>query len=359
MNYLKITCSLFFSFLRKEKVMFLLISIGILICYLTLFIFTGFYFKEKEIERNINLKNSQVTLRFENFYSIDEISKEILEYPFVDTIIYSMPLKDQEYRTIACYYHEYKIEKSKIASGNLIYNDCETEFNVSKSFAQYYSDISGKILSVGSEIILNGVPLRCKGILYTDEFDILIPFSLLNTLSPKILDVNYIYKADTSIFDIEKLNSVLIDKFEPLYIIRPEQKQVYKYQDFLINVSNILLLLCIAIINYLFIYIFMLKKRLYTYSILKLCGMSNIQLYFSIIFEIAIIILVAYLAAYFIYIIGYYIIRNQLISYQIILHQSIYCFLTMLVLQMTIYIPVIIKLFNKSPYALYIESVVE
>ena len=73
------------------------------------------------------------------------------------------------------------------------------------------------------------------------------------------------------------------------------------------DLGGVLVLLIIAIINYMFLYQFLLTKRTYLYGIYKVCGMSNCQVLGILFVELLGMLMISYAAAMLLYTAGLFL----------------------------------------------------
>lgn len=115
----------------------------------------------------------------------------------------------------------------------------------------------------------------------------------------KLSGVELIYIYDDSFDDLQMAEAEeqirAVREYEDTYKEQP--KNTLKFSDYLDLMGKSVIGMVLAVLNALFIYRFVLKNRLPSYSVLKLLGLGNIRIRVMILIEMLVVFAVSYLIA--------------------------------------------------------------
>lgn len=167
------------------------------------------------------------------------------------------------------------------------------------------------------------------------------------------IELVYIYEDDFSDSQMAQAGE-LIHSFKPwqtTYIEHPDN--TLSVSDYLDLMSNLIIGVILAVLNALFIYQSVLKRRMPSYSILKLLGLKNLRLQAIILFEMMVIFVISFTISVILFFL-YCTITEELIYN---LRYSVgYSFSLLLVIYVLISLIMTIKLIRKQPFEAFADN---
>lgn len=262
------------SSFRADWVLYIFITLGMVVSTTMLFFFEQFYFLESDQLRSNVYEHNRVTFLFSDTNQFAELSDFIGNSGLATDLLFRCSREsDLGTNEIASMSGSHTYSSDRILAGT--FRAKEGEFIASERFRQRVYQKMKTQIRIGSQIQLN-TPLVCSGIVLTNDFDILVDFkTFLSIDAANLFTMTYIFGSNTEIQQVDLLNQQIIERFRPISTIRPEQTSSFSLWKLMFALGPNLLILGVGIINYFFIYAFLLKRRLYPYSIFKLCGLTN------------------------------------------------------------------------------------
>ena len=190
-----------------------------------------------------------------------------------------------------------------------------------------------------------------------DRFDILINLDDFSSHVKENITASFRYRSKTSLLEIQDFSNKLQSEFNARNVTTLSKPPRTTYGEFLSDLGGVLVLLIIAITNYMFLYQFLLTKRTYLYGIYKVCGMSNCQVLGILFVELLGMLMISYAAAMLLYTAGLFLMGQSVSPAQ---HTTEYffAFFTVTILNLLFGGIVAGKLIRNSPVKLIKESMV-
>ena len=359
MKKIKYSIKTLLAFFSSERLILIIIIFAMVICNVVFLLFTNQFYNDKLQASNMESIQNKMEFQFADFNKNDYLDFLNLtrQYGVIRNIIVSTSATEDSSIQLCAYDNLYEIGDRQITMGELLSSNSDmTHFIGSEKLNLYLLSQYGQNLTNGYKLTLNDYIVSCKGIVATNEFDVLVSTDLFFNIKPKNLSITYLFAAGTSQFELEELNNKIIDGFSPDNVIRPNIVFQYSFLNFLQNAKVIILYLLIAIMNYSFVYMYLIKKRLKVYGILKLYGLSN-KKYFAILCgELLSIFSIVFLFSFVIY---YFFCMFIGYDYPCVVTQFSFSFLVMLLLNIVIFFPIVILNVIKTPIKQYKGSMTE
>lgn len=323
-------------------------------CNIVFLIFGNVYYSDKKsIEYEINQRN-RVEFDFNNKPDLNNIVNDLSEYEQIKNILIST--EDEKQVKIAAYIsdltNEPEMHGGEFFSKTNIEN-ADNVFTISDMSCNEY--ILQSNIKIGDYFNIKNSVLKCIGTISSNEYDILIPFRTFTKHNFEKVKVEFIFRNGASLLDIENINNNITNKYSPTSVLRPNNSIGFNVWDFLSDMSDILILLIISIINYLFIYKFLLSKRLLIYSIFKLCGLSKRKIMFMLLFELVFFFIISTVISFIIYIL-YLLVVNEMRLFTSLLYEVGISFIVNLILNLFMFMSTLIKVTSKSTIELKREG---
>jgi len=169
----------------------------------------------------------------------------------------------------------------------------------------------------------------------------------------KLSDLELIYIYDEGFSDSQKRQAEkLVQSIKPWEnVYEEEPDNTLEISEYLELISDVIIGMVLAVLNALFIYLAVLKRRMPSYSILKLLGLKNFRLGVIILFEMLMVFIVSYSVAILLFLL-YCSITGELIYN---LRYSIgYSFSLLLVIYTVLSAVMTRKLMKSRPFEAYI-----
>ena len=267
-------------FFRSEKLLSMFILLGMVVCDTILLVFGNVFWSDAKSNEYEIYKNNVVTLGI-SAKDIDGFLEKTESRAYVSSRFFRYTEPDAENLpvTISAYSPSFDPGGQRIRLGHgLTGADMECVVN-SNYRGLEVSGLSGGI--IGKEIHFLGTDWVCAGIIapsMADDFDILVNMADFKAnIKDQVnqIDAGFRYENGTSLVEIQNFANYLKEEFRADFVTVPSRTAGVGFGEFLSDMSEMLVLLVIAVINYMFLYRFLLEKRMYVYGIFKLQGMDN------------------------------------------------------------------------------------
>ena len=342
------------SFIKQEKTLTLLIVLGMIVCNISILFFTNAYFSDLDEASKKEKEQNQVGFIItKDLFGFDETANLFSGKDFVQNWSYRMAITpDNMSIDIIAYGRDSGLDKKQFLAGENITNNEECKFVCSEKFNQSFFSKYGVMITVGYQLELNDVLLECSGIVASNDFDLLVPMSTFGQIDVSEINLTYYFKNNASQIEVEKLNSEIIEVLNPINVIRNERVYKYSFNEFLDNISNIIVFLIIAVLNYMFIYAYIINSRNKIYSILKIEGLTTPNLAIFALSELFILHNFAVICAMLIYL-PFVCMKISVIA---ILTQTGYMWGLMAIINVVLYLVISLPEVIKQPIVLYREA---
>lgn len=293
-------------FFRSEKILSLFILSGMIVCDTIFLVFGNILWSDAKSNEYEIYKNNVVTLEIDAS-GIDRFLELTEGRDYITSAFFRYAEYDEENHpiTISAYSPSFDPEGKRIRLGHGLTGD-SGECMVSDGYLQRKSatlqgNAAGQALHsstqagaagqaphsalpgdiIGASLRFLGADWVCTGIIapsMADDFDILIDMAALKTHignQEKQVTSGFRYENGVSLVEIRKFANQLKEEFHADFAAVPSRTAGVGFGEFLSDISEMLVLLVIAVINYMFLYRFLLEKRMYAYGIFKLHGMDD------------------------------------------------------------------------------------
>jgi len=359
MGKIRLLCKSVKANLKTDFILYIFVMIGMIICVTMFFVFGRFYFTESSELRDKSFYQNRVSFLFNDSTKFKELSDDLLKSNLISDIIMScIRQSDFGANEVAYFQGSYKYPTDRVAAGNT--NAKSGCFIMSERFRQRVFQETKNNILLGSKVNVGNSVVECDGIVLTNDFDLLVDKqTFFNINSAQQYKLTYVFKDYTKITEIDALNESVFEKYAPNSIIRPEKTSKFTLWGLLFALGPNLLIIVISMVNHFFIYSFLLKRRLYTYSILKLCGLSNIYTATFLFSEMLIMFTISFIMSIPIYIYSSIFITNKAMSMIELITQFGYAYPILLIINTLLFIIVAHGIISKNCIRLYRESVVQ
>lgn len=347
------------SFL-SEKHLTILILLGMIICDIIFFIYGNIFWSDLKTRKYEEYKNNIVTFQFDSLdissFLEHTATKDFITQTFFE---HSTPDPGGIPLTIAAYSPAYTVENSGIRLGRNL-NGSTMEFVMNSDYARARNDHGLPAVKLKNTLYFLYGDWSLTGILSVsaaDRFDILINLDDFSSHVKENITASFRYRSKTSLLEIQDFSNKLQSEFNARNVTTLSKPPRTTYGEFLSDLGGVLVLLIIAITNYMFLYQFLLTKRTYLYGIYKVCGMSNCQVLGILFVELLGMLMISYAAAMLLYTAGLFLMGQSVSPAQ---HTTEYffAFFTVTILNLLFGGIVAGKLIRNSPVKLIKESMV-
>lgn len=295
--------NIIYSFLT-EKNLTLLILFGMMISDVIFFVFGNAFWSGARAEEYQAYRNNVVVFQFDSLDieaflkrtgSRDYITSTFFEHTVLDES--GAPLK------IAAYSPASGLLNAGIRLGSSL-SGSPMEFAVNDSYIRAHSGSALSALRPGDRFRILDGDWTLAGILSVsaaDSFDILINLEDFRSRIREKITAGFRFRSGTSLLELQEFSDELRAEFQAVHVAAPSGPVRTGYGEFLSDMGGALLLLSAAVVNYMFLYRFLLTKRTYLYGIYKACGMSNFYTVCMLCAELSVMLVISYLPAMLLY----------------------------------------------------------
>lgn len=347
--------------IRSKPVIYLLILIGMLISSTLLLIFGDLYFRSSSALLDQEFVTNRVTYVFYSKPDYQALASKVQNVQYINNAIYSCQRQSEDGITrISAYQNGGNLLKSRFLSGGIDKNVDEKNFICSSEYAQKMKNEKQIIIKVGTKISIDDQELVCSGIYLTNDFDILVSTNSMFKIEKALqYSFSYVFNNSISIRELDQISSDIQEEFNPVFTSYPQATHNFTLWGLLSELGPNLLLVLIAVVNYLFIYVFLIKKRFYSYSILKFCGLSASKTRLILLLESECLFIVSYFISIPVYLMISPLISGYSIVYPILSYQLLFSFFIMQVFNIIISLIATANIVSKNSIELLREGVVE
>jgi len=291
-------------FFQSEKVLSVFILLGMVVCDAIFLVFGNVYWSDAKNNAYEIEKNNVVIFQFDalDFDALD--MDKFLEMTecreYVTSTFFRFTELDAENHpvTISAYNPPFDAAGQRIKLGHgLAGNDGECV--VSSQYLQREGfALPGSV--IGRVFHFLDIDWICTGIIspsMADDFDLLINMAdfkaRIKNRENQII-AGFRYKQGASLVEVHQFADDLKEEFHADFAAVPSRTVGVGFGEFLSDMSEMLVLLVIAIVNYMFLYRFLLEKRMYAYGIYKLYGMDNCLTLVGLFVEMLIFLVVTF-----------------------------------------------------------------
>lgn len=349
-------------FFRTEKTLSLFVLLGMVVCDTIFLVFGNVFWSDAKSNEYEIYKNNVVTL--------DIAAKDIdgflektgsRDYITIRFFRYMEPDAENLPVTISAYSPSFDPAGQRIRLGRGLTGD-SMECVVNSHYRELeLSGLSGSM--IGTKLRFLGADWVCTGIIapsLADNFDILINMedfkAHINDQEDQIT-AGFRYENGTSLVEIQDFANFLKQEFHADFVSVPSRTAGAGFGEFLSDMSGMLLLLVIAVINYMSLYRFLLEKRMYVYGIFKLQGMDNRLTLAGLCAEMLIFLIAAFAFSLLLYLSGTALF-GQLGTVMQHAPEFWFSFVIISVINLFFFGLAAVKLVRSSPMELIRESVV-
>lgn len=267
-------------FLISEKTLSLLILLGMVVCDTIFLVFGNVFWSDARSNEYDIYKNNVVTFEFDSL-DIDRFLEMTESRDYVTSAFFSCTELDGECLpvTISAYSPPFDAAGKRIRIGHGL-TGAGAECVVSDRYLQRQGPVlSGGV--AGKEFRFLGTDWTCTGMIapsMADNFDFLVnmaDFIVRIKNQENKITAGFRYENGASLMEIRQFADLIKEEFHADFASVPSGTVGVGFGKFLSDMSEMLVLLVTAIINYMFLYRFLLRKRMYAYGIFKLQGMDN------------------------------------------------------------------------------------
>lgn len=273
-------------FIRSEKMLSFLILLGMVLCDTVFLVFGNVFWSDSRSNEYEIYKNNVVTFRFDEL-DVDRFLEMAEEGDYITSAFFSFTGTDGEGHpvTVSAYSPPFDAAGQRIRLGHGLAGRTG-ECVVSDRYAQREgSALPGGI--IGRELHFAGAGWSCVGLIApgaADDFDILVNLADFKACvknqgnqasQGNQITAGFRYENGASLVEVRRLAGLIGEEFHAGTVSVPSRTAGVGLGEFLSGMSEMLILLVIAVINYMFLYRFLLEKRRYAYGIFKLQGMDN------------------------------------------------------------------------------------
>ena len=363
MKLIRLTFKLVYSFIRYHFWEFFLFFTGIVLSFLLLILFSGNKIAAQyESFRQINLKR-MYSYCLKNGQSLSDIAAVITVYGGNDVknIVFAATAdvaeKDAPYSltyTVKSWYYGNEIAKNYVYSGRYWTED-EEKNGENVCLCKNNIGISSHIISIDG-IDYSVIGSAAMGDIVTQ---ILIPFNTFNNARFTDITLYFLPNEGVSIERAESINSFILSSFEVLSYQEPEiRAEWFIFLDYLSEMAEPLIILVFAIISYLFVYSYILKKRSLWFAIFRMNGGRSLFIAALIITELFFYSFSAFILSS---LIGYFLsialdVNSSLLAVRFI-SVNLFIFGFVFSVSLILVIPIIREIIKSSGLAIYGKAV--
>ena len=280
MKFFRLTLTIVRSFIRYHFWEFFLFYTGMILSFLLFIFFSGNKIAQQyDSFRQTNLKR-MYSYSLENGQSLSAIAEDLCGYGGKDVknLVFSASAEVAEKNaaypltyTVKSWYHGNEIAEKYIYSGRYWSEDEET------TGANVCLCKNGVGVSSGN-VSINGKDYRVIGSAATGDLvtQILMPFTTFEKADFKNITLFFLPNEGVSESRAETINEYILSSCKVLSSEPPEIKaEWFVFSDYLEEMAEPLLIMVFAIISYLFVYSYILRKRAVWYAVFRMNGGST------------------------------------------------------------------------------------
>lgn len=283
-------------FFNSEKTLSLLILLGMIVCDTIFLVFGNVFWSDAKSNAYEIYKNNVVTLGIDAS-DIDKFLEAAGSQNYITSAFFRYTALDEENIpiTISAYDPPFDPDGQRIRLGHEL-----TPVSLECVVNDQYLRQKGSVLSgsvIGSTFHFLDSGWTCTGIIApstADDFDILISMADFKEHVEHQVTAGFRYENGASLIEVQTFANGLKEEFHADFATVPSKTAGVGLGEFLSDMSGMLVLLVIAIINYMFLYRFLLEKRMYVYGIFKLQGMDNCLTLTGLCAEMLIFLVIAF-----------------------------------------------------------------
>lgn len=377
-------CKLSLKMITDWKKEILLVMMGIIIssCAVIKFTdnltnFTRYYYDVKGTEEERIFHENRVHFTFQDSDKLDEILDKLIKQQGVKNIIlkgnfqitsgydfpvafyYSTPILTEYDNSIGTTPDQVKDGTIVLSYGALAdlggagnntgnvgeINETYNENGENKIYKSFYT--RNEKFPMGSK----SYQVTAENFIFQENLISLNDFMALDTTG-KVDDLELIYIYDNNFTRDQMIHAEnVIRTIKPWNDSYKEQpKNTLEISDYIDLMSDLIIGVVLAVLNALFIYQSLLKRRIYSYSVLKLLGLKNIRLQFMILLEMIIVFSVSFIIAMILFF-SYCCLTGELIYN--LRYSGGYSFLLLLVIYTMLSLIMTQKLVRQHPFEIY------
>lgn len=346
-------------FFKSEKILTLLILLGMVVCDTIFLVFGNVFWSDAKGNEYKIYENNVVTFLFD-VLDIDKFLEMTESKDYITSAFFRYTEFDEENLpvTISAYSPLFDAEGQRIRLGHGLTGD-SMECVVSSQYRdRKISALSGNIIDKELQFLDTG--WTCVGIISpgtADNFDILINITDFKARVENQIIAGFRYEKGASLMEVQNFANWLKEEFHADFAAVPSKTVGVGFGEFLSDMSEMLILLVIAIINYMSLYRFLLEKRMYVYGIFKLQGMGNCLTLVGLCVEMLIFLVVAFAFSLLLYF-GGIALLGQMGTVMQHVPEFYFSFLLISVINLFFLGLTAVKLIRNSPVELIRESVV-
>lgn len=212
---------------------------------------------------------------------------------------------------------------------------------------------SNKVYEIGDYLKINNKRFRVVGAFSNDYFE--IPIHCVSEID-EILQMDLVFKKPIDKWQLNKYEKVIKETFKPNSITLPKELPMGKLTENIFQNVSVLFIALLAILNFSFLYSYLLNKRKYQYAVFRLCGCSTRLGSFLLIVELLSISLILYIICGLLFHICFswiYPFMSENISYALNFSDYIEVAAVYILVLLLVFIPIIIKYGKKTPIEIY------
>ena len=346
-------------FFKSEKTLSFLILLGMVVCDAIFLVFGNVFWSDVKSNEYKIYENNVVTFQFDTL-DIDKFLEMTGDRDYITSTFFSYTELDEENMsvTISAYSPSFDAAGQRIRLGNGLTGG-NMECVVSSQYRnQKFSALSGNI--IGRELHFLGINWTCVGIISSstaDDFDMLINMTDFKAHIKNQITAGFRYEKGVSLMEVHQFANRLKEEFHANFAAFPSKTVGMGFFEFLSDMSEMLILLVIAIVNYMFLYRFLLEKRMYAYGIFKLQGMDTCLTLAGLCVEMLIFLVAAFSFSLLFYF-GGIALFGQIGTVMQHLSELWFSFVIISVINLFFFGLAAVKLIHSSPVDLIKESVV-
>ncbi len=345
---------------KAEKFLSLLLILGMIVCDTIFLVFGHTFWADTKSNRYEIYANNMVTFQF-NELDIDGFLDAVMQKEYITSASFShVEYSGTSTTVVSAYFPEFDINMAGRLTGSQL-SGKDNEFLINDNYLDNNRFSEGSLVKIGDLLTFAEKERICVGIISTgtaDRFDFLIGINdFKNSINNGITAV-FRFKDGTSVLEIKDYANEISAMFGAQYFVMPQKTTTVSFTQFLSDMSGMLVLLIIAIINYMFIYRYLLMKRTYIHGVYKMMGMNDFLTLSLLSSEMLVLLVLSYSISIILYLTGLSI-RSQLVALPNHIPELGFAFIIILILNIVFFIIASAKTIMSSPNQLIRQSEVK